>query len=129
MRHSVLSEYLAKVERAVLDCHSAYIERYLEETLTSERVNLRIRLRFNNGSMLEISEAIVVKANELAFLDYRYHFQDENNRLIFRYDSAPHYPEIDGFPYHKHLPCDVIHSVKPDVERMIREAAETSKSG
>ncbi len=35
---------------------------------------------------------------------YAYHYQDENRHLIFRYDNAPHWPNISTFPYHKHTP-------------------------
>jgi hypothetical protein len=45
-----------------------------------ERVNLRIRLRFDNGYLLEIHEAVIIAGQGLAYLDYRYHCQDEQNR-------------------------------------------------
>jgi Family of unknown function (DUF6516) len=44
----------------------------------------------------------------LPYIDYRYHFQDAQNNLIFRYDSTPHFPELHSFPHHKHLPDQVI---------------------
>lgn len=84
----------------------------------------RIRLRFNQTHLLEINEAIVVADNQLEFLDYRYHFQDEQNRLIFRYDSTPHFPNLPNFPYHKHLPDDVIAAFKPEIIQVLQEATE-----
>lgn len=122
MPHNVLSDYLARAEQAVLECPDAYVEQYLEEVLTPERVNLRIRIRFSEGHLLEISEAIVADGEFLDFLDYRYHCQDENNHLIFRYDSTPHFPDLSSFPHHKHLPGDVAASDKPDIEQAIQEA-------
>ena len=80
MLHEILSDYLEKVTQAILQCGDAYVERYVEEILTPERVNLRIRLRFDQGHLLEINEAVVVEDNSLVSLDYRYHCQDENNR-------------------------------------------------
>lgn len=38
----------------------------------------------------------------LGQLDYRYHFQDPAGRLIFRYDSTPHFPGLAHFPHHRH---------------------------
>ena len=120
---NALSDYLARTERAVLECPDAYIEHYLEEVLTPERVNLRIRIRFDGGHLLEISEAIVADGDCLVFLDYRYHYQDENNQLIFRYDSTRHFPEISTFPHHKHLSDNsVVASEKPEMEQVIKEA-------
>ncbi|WP_353737734.1 MULTISPECIES: toxin TumE [Microcystis] len=60
-------------------------------------------MRFNQTHLLEINEAIVITDNYLEFLDYRYHFQDEQNNLVFRYDSTPHFPNLSTFPHHKHL--------------------------
>lgn len=45
MLHEALADYLEKIEQAILHCGNAYVERYIEEIVTSERVNLRIRLR------------------------------------------------------------------------------------
>ncbi len=127
MLHEILSDYLEKVTQAILQCSDAYVERYVEEILTPERVNLRIRLRFDQGHLLEINEAVVVEDNSLVSLDYRYHCQDENNRLIFRYDSTPHFPDLSSFPHHKHLPDTVIPSDKPDIDKIIKEAEEARR--
>jgi len=122
MPPNLLSNYLNQVEQAVLQCSNAYVERYEEEILTSNRANLRIRLRFNQTHLLEINEAIVITDSQLEFLDYRYHFQDEQNRLIFRYDSTPHFPNLPKFPHHKHLPDVVIASEKPEIAQVLQEA-------
>ena len=37
MLHEVLAAYLEKVEQAILQCRNVYVERYVEEILTSER--------------------------------------------------------------------------------------------
>ena len=122
MLHDSLSDYLAGVERSIRDCTEAYVERYQEEILTPRRANLQARLRFQNGNLLEISEAVVVEADLLVFLDYRYHYQDEQNRLIFRYDSTPHFPGLPGFPHHRHTPGGVSPSDKPDIRWVVQEA-------
>ena len=120
----LLSDYLNQVEQAIVQCENAYVERYQEEILTSQRANLRIRLRFKQIHLLEINEAIVITDNYLEFLDYRYHFQDEKNNLVFRYDSTPHFPNISTFPHHKHLPNDVISCHKPEITQVLKEATE-----
>ena len=62
MPPNILSDYLNQVERAIIQCENVYVERYEEEILTSQRANLRIRLRFKNIYLLEINEAIVISA-------------------------------------------------------------------
>jgi hypothetical protein len=121
MLHDALKAYLDAVEQAILHCDSVYVERYTEEILTPERVNLRIRLRFASGCLLEIHEAIIVDNQNLVHLDYRYHCQDEQNRLLFRYDSTPHFPDLSSFPHHKHLPDTVIVSERPEIESVLHE--------
>lgn len=123
MLHKALSEYLSFVEQSISELEDAYVERYVEEILTLQRATLRIRIRFLRGILLEINEAIVVDANRLMWLDYRYHCQDEQNRLIFRYDSTPHFPDLPSFPHHKHLPSGVIVSQKPDINQVLQEAS------
>ena len=47
--HDSLERYFAEVETAAAQL-PAYAESYVEEILTAERANLRIRLRFENGA-------------------------------------------------------------------------------
>jgi Family of unknown function (DUF6516) len=124
MLHEALADYLDRVERAILRCSDIYVERYIEEILTPERVNLRIRIRFDQRYLLEINEAVVVVGNRLLPLDYRYHCQDQQNRLVFRYDSTPHFPDLPSFPHHKHLPDNVIACEKPDIEEVLQKVIE-----
>jgi hypothetical protein len=121
MQHEALKNYLDAVEQAVLGCECIYVERYIEEILTPERVNLRIRLRFDNGYLLEIHEAVIMENQSLMHLDYRYHCQDEQNHLVFRYDCTPHFPELASFPHHKHLPDAVIVSERPEIGTVLQE--------
>ena len=127
MLHEILANYLDRVEQAILSCSNAYVERYTEEILTPERANLRIRIRFNQGYLLEINEAVIVVENQLSPLDYRYHYQDKQNRLIFRYDSTPHFPDLPSFPHHKYLPDTVIACEKPDLVQVLH-ATQSSQS-
>ena len=124
MPHRVLSGYLQQVETALAQYRNAYVERYIEEILTPERANLRLRIRFNSGRLLEINEAVMVVEHQLTWLDYRYHCQDENNQLLFRYDSTPHFPDLSTFPHHKHLLEEVIASEKPDITQVLQEASQ-----
>ena len=122
MRHNLLQDYLNAVELAVSSLANVYVEHYVEEILTSKRVNLRIRLRFTSGCLLELNEAVIVEADNLVWLDYRYHCQNTENGLLFRYDNTPHFPTLSSFPHHKHLPDDVIVSVKPTIFQVIKES-------
>jgi hypothetical protein len=119
-----LSKYLNEMEAAFSKLSSGYIERYEEECLTPERVNLRIRVRFPKGYMLEWNEAVIGEEEHVEHLAYRYHFQDRENKLIFRYDNTPHFPGFKTFPNHKHLPESVIPANRPSVREVLDEVNE-----
>ena len=123
MLPDLLKHYLEEVEAAVRDLEGVYVERYQEEILTSERVNLRIRIRFSKGFLLELNEAVVAESGTMRHLGYRYHFQDERNELIFRYDNTPHFPELKNFPHHKHMERGVTGCEKPSILRVLEEAS------
>jgi hypothetical protein len=127
MLHERLADYLAEVEAAVRSLADGYVERYEEEILTPERVNLRLRIRFASGYLLEISEAVVVAEDALQTLGYRYHCQDGNQALAFRYDDTPHFPNLASFPHHKHVPDHVIAAAQPALGRVIEEAAALAR--
>lgn len=71
--HKTLSEYLNHVETLVRHLDNVYVERYEEEIFTSDRVNLRIRIRYTQGYLLELHEAVILEQSQLKHLDYRYH--------------------------------------------------------
>lgn len=73
MLHEAISHYLREVEATLGETEDAYTELYEEEILASDRVNLRIRLRFYSGYLLELNESITFEG-EVRHLRYRYHF-------------------------------------------------------
>jgi len=124
MLHDILSHYLDSIESAVKSLSNVYIERYEVEIITFDRVNLRIRIRFGQGHMFELNEAVIIDDENVNHLGYRYHFQDGKNKLLFRYDNTPHFPELVTFPDHKHSEEKVISSEKPSPQDAILEAAK-----
>jgi len=121
--HELLEAYLNKVEEAV-GALPAYAESYTEEILTAERANLAFRLRFSNGFLLEVSAAMVVDAESLKTLGYRYHCQDASNTMLIRYDDTPHFRNLPTFPHHKHIKDAVIAHNEPDLLLVLQEVSE-----
>ena len=117
-----LSKYLDSVEGTVRNLEGVYVEHYEEEVLTVNRVNLRIRIRFETGHMLEVNESIIGEKDQIIHLGYRYHFQDTKNNMVFRYDNTPHFPELETHPHHKHFPKEVIPFDQPSISEVIEEA-------
>jgi Family of unknown function (DUF6516) len=118
---TVLDDYLLKIRQTISGFAEIQVEQYREQLLTANRANLRIRASLSDKSLLEISEALVVNEGVLTWLSYRYHWQDNTGRLIFRYDDAPHHSEVETFPHHKHVAGTVLASQHPDLLSLLAE--------
>lgn len=77
-------------------------------------------LTFRNGSELHFKEFVEV-GDETVKYKYAYHYQNEN-RLIFRYDNHP--IQLKDIPeHHKHHLSEenILKSIVPDLEDVLRE--------
>jgi len=119
--HKQLEAYLHNVESALQSFDNIHFERYEEEVFAPDRLNLRIRIRFLSGHLLEINEAVIIKDDSLHHLNYRYHFQNADNQLFVRYDNTPHFPDPDHFPEHKHMPEKVLGAPRITIDDLVQE--------
>lgn len=60
---------------------------------------LQLEITFNDGSKLHVRDYIFDAQKR----KYAYHWQDKNDKLLVRWDNAPHWPEIETHPHHKHV--------------------------
>ncbi len=110
----MLQAYLQRISAAVEFIASANVDYYREQILSPTRANLRFRLSWPDGAVLEVSEALEVGVDSLDRLSYRYHFQ--NAARVVRYDNAPHYPHLPGYPNHKHESAAIVPAACPGTE-------------
>ncbi len=87
----ILAAYFAEIFQLMQALGGVRIERYEKQFLSATRGNLRLRLRFADQALLEISEAVLDTAGTLLWLSYRYHYQEPLG-LVLRDDNAPHHP-------------------------------------
>ena len=125
---SSILDYYERVQALISDLSRVEIERYEERVLSKERGNLRIRLRFFDNSLLEISEAIHIIGGTFTWLSYRYHYQRPDASIIFRYDNTPHHPEVSTHPEHKHTGKSVVGATHPGIENVLKEVREYIRS-
>jgi len=90
-----------------------------EKTYSDTKGFIEGIITFIDDSILEFSE--VKNAEIIGKTKYRYHYRTSHNNMIFRYDNAKHFPDIDTFPHHKHLPQDVIRCKEPDIHCVLDE--------
>ncbi|MEN4006445.1 MAG: DUF6516 family protein [Methanobacteriaceae archaeon] len=120
-------QYFERIQSLIMGLSSVEVERYEERALSKDRGNLRIRLRFIDNSLLEISEAIHISEGTIAWLSYRYHYQRPDGSIIFRYDNTPHHPDVNTHPEHKHIGKSVVSANRPDIEDMLSETKKHIK--
>ncbi|MBC7227622.1 MAG: hypothetical protein H5T61_10375 [Thermoflexales bacterium] len=99
-----IAEYLARLDARIQELEGLLVEVALHHELDIQ-LNLGFikgRLIFFDGSVLEFAEQLPVQRQR-----FRFHYMDAENRLICRWDSAPHYPHLRTFPFHLHTPQGV----------------------
>jgi len=100
----IITDYFTSIERS-LEQNSSVVQ--VDEPLaylTSDEYNglLRCRVHFWDDSYLDIYEVVSTELGYPVRVSYAYTYLREGQR-IFRYDNAPHHPEIITFPHHKHI--------------------------
>lgn len=74
---------------------------------------------------MTVLEFVNLKAEATRY-KYSYHYQDADDKLIFRYDMAPHHQEIGTFPHHKHSAGEVaVESTAPSLADVLEEIERT----
>ena len=76
-------------------------------------------LEFLQGSRLFFRQYVDLQES-IEKLSYSFHYQDQENNLIFRYDNAQHKPDL-GYVEHEHIKDKIISSKIPDIEQVILE--------
>ncbi len=63
---------------------------------------LRASLTLRNGDRLEFSEYVRQAHDRVEVVTYSFHWMDSGDRLIRRWDNAPHFPDLPQAPHHIH---------------------------
>lgn len=84
---------------------------------------LRVRAIPIGEGLLEVSIYCQMSENAVRLVDYRFHWQDSEGKLIKRWDNARHHPELTTFPYHIHVASDAIvkESANVDLSEVLQE--------
>lgn len=104
----------------LLQEYKEIIADYEIETYEIEGNNIRLKLRvtFIDQSSLFMRDYIFEGERR----KYSFHWQDSTGNLLIRWDNAPHWPEIDTHPHHKHI--GAVDQVEPSEQTELREVLE-----
>lgn len=99
-----INDYFISIERSL--SQNPQISKIEEPVilLTSDDHNglIRCRVTFWDGSFLDLYEVVSTELGYPVRINYSYTYL-RNDQRIFRYDNAPHHPEIATHPHHKHI--------------------------
>jgi hypothetical protein len=122
----IIDDYFAAMERGL---HQNPLVSHLGEPLTclaSDDFNglFRGRVFFWDDSFLDLYEVVNTELGYPVRVSYAYTYIREGKR-VFRYDNAPHHPEIITYPHHKHIgPSDRLAPTdQPSLSQVLAEAA------
>jgi len=92
--------------------------RLIREFIGTNRGFIRFAVELRDGSELHVFEYV---DSGLRKIDYSYHWQNKEKKLISRWDNAPHYSEIETFPHHVHEGEDVKPSIEPTFAEILKK--------
>ena len=96
------AEYLQSIRERLVDDWVVTSFRILRERATDADAYIRGVLELFDGSKLEFSEYVqVAPGSVIDVTTYSYHWTDAHGNFC-RWDNAPHYPNLPGFPHHRH---------------------------
>lgn len=65
----------------------------------------RLKIQFIDNSTLFVREYV-----DETERNYAFHWQNEHNKMIMRWDNVPHHAHLFTFPHHKHTPDGIFES-------------------
>ena len=96
-------EYLAAIHLDLVESPIVVRYRIVRQRVTSQRGHLRVRIDLSNGDFLEAAEFFGFTPEGIQVLDYRHQWMNgERTVLRKRWDSTPHYPDLENAPHHVH---------------------------
>jgi hypothetical protein len=118
------NEYIEAVKELISSYDDIIAVAELEEfEVTFNEGFIRGTIIFIDGSRLHFLEYIRITSNIPIKLKYRYHYEDAEGNMAFRYDNAPHHRNIATFPHHKHVGDNVLPSREPSLSTVLEEVA------
>jgi len=118
-----ITDYFLKLEKSLRQHPSIVRVDDPQAYFISDDANglLKFRVHFWDNSFLDIYEVVNTELGYPVRVSYSYAYF-RVNEPIFRYDNAPHHPEIATFPHHKHLiPAKIVPTDQPTLGQILAE--------
>ena len=116
----MIDEHLDEIEKIIKGDSLVILSDFQRIYTSQNTAYIKAKVRFIDNSFLSIFHH-VHDENGLFGFDYRYHYMDSKNTMIFRYDNAPHHPEVQSSPHHKHTSSGIKESEMPNIRDILSE--------
>jgi hypothetical protein len=91
-----------RVQKTILAApHVIHTDLSFDE-ISEEECYIKGVLTLNGGCELHVAEYVVTEP-EIRRIKYRFHLQAVDQKMIARWDNAPHHPEVETHPDHLHV--------------------------
>lgn len=117
---SIINEYLTGLYSVINELPFTLLTNIHPENRGEVALYLKGEIIFVDRSEFHFKEYFIA-IPELNKLAYSYHYQKHDKELIFRYDNADHYREIETYPHHKHVHNAVLNSANMEIKIVIDE--------
>ena len=118
----VIQKFVENIEKSIASSSivlSSNIQKHFGPAF--ETVYLKGHILIIDSSILEIAIFATESHNTLSIGKYRLHYMNSTGQMLLRYDNAPHHPEIDSYPHHKHTPYKIIPTTMPSLKDILNE--------
>jgi len=118
-----ITDYFSKLEKSLRQHPSIVRVDEPQAYFISDDANglLKCRAHFWDDSFLDIYEVVSAELGYPVRIAYSYAYF-RAVRSVFRYDNAPHHPEIATFPHHKHIASEkIIPTDQPTLGQILAE--------
>jgi len=109
-----VAEYFERIKDSLFALPFVADFKILKQVDRSKNGHIRARAILTDNSQLEFSEFVEQNADdEIQVVTYSYHWSDENDTHLRRWDNTPHFPKLKNFPHHIHASDEKVISGKP----------------
>ncbi len=121
-----LQVYFDLIAKLVEHSGAELVEIDLEQDPAASKV--KGVLYFYDGSRLEFTETVTLERYRPVKLFYVYQYI-RGEEGVFRYDNAPHHPDLPTFPHHKHVRKERLPAIEPTLSQVLSEVSALLSEG
>lgn len=117
----LIEDYFGKIENDIVLCPFVHSYELFKDKRSLYIGLVKGTIKFTDNSVLYFMEFVDV-GDTIEKYKYSYNYEDIESTLIFRYDVAPHFRDVESFPHHKHeIGNRIVASKEPSLKEVLHE--------